>query len=294
MAFLGALAWRFPFLRDTLDEHLSDNDGEVLPHPLMSEYERWAERALQASDPQLSDFLGALEDAYRSGSDIVEELVSVSFLEHVPRLQEPGSELRDLVGPALRRQLGVIEDEASGGPFLVELTRDRSESLSSRFGGEISGLPPEAGVPAGVTAGELVDAKDRWLVPLDGCVVVQCRIDHAFTLVIGSGPGSFEVRIEQPFEVLGWVDGGQPVSLSLEDEDGPSALAPALSVLHAALEAALAFKDGRLELWFADGRWLRVPAVEQFEAWTLVGPDGLRLVSLPGGEVAVWSPQPRR
>lgn len=52
VAFLGALAWGFPSLRDTLDEHLSDNEGEVLPHPLMSEYERWTERALQASDPQ--------------------------------------------------------------------------------------------------------------------------------------------------------------------------------------------------------------------------------------------------
>lgn len=108
VALLGALAWRFPALRDTVDEHLSDNDGEILPHPLMSEYERWAERALQANDPQLSDFLGALEDAYRSGGDDVEELISVSFLEHVPRPQEPGSELRELVGPALRQQLGVI------------------------------------------------------------------------------------------------------------------------------------------------------------------------------------------
>lgn len=139
-----------------------------------------------------------------------------------------------------------------------------------------------------MTVGELVDAKDRWLVPLDGCAVVQCRIDHAFTLVIDSGRDSFEVRIEQPFEVLGQVDGGQPVSLSLED--GPAALAPGLSVLHAALEGASALKDGRLELRFADGRWLHVPASEAFEAWSLVGPDGLRLISLPGGELAVWSP----
>jgi Family of unknown function (DUF6188) len=34
----------------------------------------------------------------------------------------------------------------------------------------------------------------------------------------------------------------------------------------------------------------RVPAAEDFEAWELVGPDGLRTVSLPGGDLAVWQP----
>lgn len=138
-----------------------------------------------------------------------------------------------------------------------------------------------------VSAVELVEEADRWVVPLDGCEVVQCRVDYAFTLIIDGGRGSFEVRIEQPFEVLGRVDGR---SASVSGEGDPAAFAPALVVLHAGLDAALAFKDGRLELRFDDARRLRVPVGEQFEAWTLVGPEGLRLVSLPGGELAVWSP----
>lgn len=108
VAFLGALAWRFPPLLEALDEHLCDNDGEILPHPLMSNYERWAERALEADDPQLSDFLDFLEESYILRGDDVEELISVSFLEHLSRPGEPGSKLRDLVGPTLQKQLRVI------------------------------------------------------------------------------------------------------------------------------------------------------------------------------------------
>jgi hypothetical protein len=108
IALLGALAWRFPGLRAELDEHLADNEGEILPHPLMSAYERWAETALAAGDPSLDSFLEFLEDAYQRGGRDVKELISVSFLEHVPRPGEPGAELRARVGPALARQLEVI------------------------------------------------------------------------------------------------------------------------------------------------------------------------------------------
>ena len=108
VALLGALAWRFNELRQRLDEHLEDNRQEILPHVLMSDYERWAEAALEQGEPKLQDFLDALEDAYRTGGAEVEELISVSFLEHLPRPGEPQSQLRDLVGPTLRRQLDVI------------------------------------------------------------------------------------------------------------------------------------------------------------------------------------------
>src|SRR5436309_11 len=108
VALLGALAWQFEALRDRLDEHLEDNNQGILPHVLMSDYERWAEAALERADPRLQEFLDALEDAYRTGASEVEELISVSFLEHLPRPGEPQSELRELVGPTLRKQLDVI------------------------------------------------------------------------------------------------------------------------------------------------------------------------------------------
>lgn len=56
VALVGALAWRFPGLRHLLEEHIVDNDGEILPHIVMADFERWAERALETSDPKLRDF----------------------------------------------------------------------------------------------------------------------------------------------------------------------------------------------------------------------------------------------
>jgi hypothetical protein len=108
VALLGALAWQFPQLREVLDEHLRDNDGEILPHVVMADYERWAETALERSEPQLRDFLKVLEDAYGSGDEQLQELISVSFLEHIPRPDERGSKLREIVGPKLQEQLHVI------------------------------------------------------------------------------------------------------------------------------------------------------------------------------------------
>lgn len=108
IALLGSLAWRFPKLREALNQHLADNHGEILPHPLMSEYERWAQRAILEGDTQLSEFLRTLEDAYVTGGDEIENLIAVSFLEHLPRPGEAGAEIRDWLGPAMQHQLDVI------------------------------------------------------------------------------------------------------------------------------------------------------------------------------------------
>jgi hypothetical protein len=108
VALMGALAWSIPPLRPVLETHLEDNFGEMLPHLLIADYERWAESAVQAQDPLLMEFLRLLEDAFRSGGPHVQELISVSFLEHLPRPGKPSSELRALIGPTMQQELRVI------------------------------------------------------------------------------------------------------------------------------------------------------------------------------------------
>lgn len=133
---------------------------------------------------------------------------------------------------------------------------------------------------------ELIEADDLWVLPLAGRPVTQCRFDYAFTIVLDEPESSFEIRIEEPFEFTA-VGGGQPVTL--DPEADTRAMAPALAILHRAIDRAVAYKDGRLGVEFAEGGELRVPLGPSFEAWTLVGPAGLRIVSLPGGELAIWS-----
>ncbi|MHA7194428.1 DUF6188 family protein [Paenarthrobacter nitroguajacolicus] len=46
---------------------------------------------------------------------------------------------------------------------------------------------------------------------------------------------------------------------------------------------------GALHMEFSDGSTIDVLPDERYEAWTLAGPDGLLLVSLPGDGLAIWS-----
>jgi Family of unknown function (DUF6188) len=136
---------------------------------------------------------------------------------------------------------------------------------------------------ANVTSGMLVEASDRWLLPLAGKSVSQCCIDYAVTLRC---EGGVEIRIEAPF-VFRNADGFEQLLLP---EGDPMRLAPVLSLARVAVVEAAAFKDGHLELAFNDGSNIGVAATEDLEPWEVVGRDGLRVVSIPGGELAVWQP----
>ena len=118
-------------------------------------------------------------------------------------------------------------------------------------------------------------------------MVTQCGVDYGFTLVIMDGNDSLEVRIEQRFELA--LPSG---TVRFDPAGDPTMIGPALAVLHAAVNEVIAFENGRLVVSFADGRELCVPPNEDYEPWTLVGPDGLRIVSMPGGELAIWKPDP--
>ena len=133
---------------------------------------------------------------------------------------------------------------------------------------------------------ELLEVSDRWEVTLGGRSVTRCCVDHGVTLVLDDPDEAFEIRIEQPFELHRAGD-----EVLIEPGGDPVKLAPALALLGAQVEKAVAFRDGRLLLRFRDGAEVRVFACQEFEPWTLVGPGGLRLVSMPGGEVAVWKPE---
>ncbi len=133
---------------------------------------------------------------------------------------------------------------------------------------------------------ELVEGADNWELPLEGREVTQCCVDYALTLILGEPDATFSLAIEQRF----WFAANDCDAEMFVPESSPAALGPPLAVLHQSVKRAIAYKDGRLELEFSDGMRLRVPASEKFEAWNLVGPAGLRLVSLPSGGLAVWQP----
>ena len=109
MSFIGALVRRNRVLLPVLEEHLVDQEGEVLPHLIMADVERWARTALrQGKHQEVQQVLEHLEEEFRGPDDDVREVISASFLEHLPRPGSPDAELRDLVGPACFEQLQRI------------------------------------------------------------------------------------------------------------------------------------------------------------------------------------------
>ena len=118
--FIERLVSACEYLRGPLDEHKSDNFGEVLPHLFIADVARLAvDRffALRNAPPdsrkqlesRLQKLSAFLEDSYEKDGPEVEELLSVSFLEHLPRLgEEPAWRIREWLGPKMQAQLAVI------------------------------------------------------------------------------------------------------------------------------------------------------------------------------------------
>lgn len=127
----------------------------------------------------------------------------------------------------------------------------------------------------------LVRSSDHWILPVAGQSVAQLCLDNAVTLRLANG---VSVRIEQPFVITARGDRDR---LVVPDGD-VDRLAPILGMTRALIGQGLAFDDGHLELSFVGGTLVSVPSAEDYEPWEVAGADGLRIVSLPGGELSVW------
>jgi Family of unknown function (DUF6188) len=136
-----------------------------------------------------------------------------------------------------------------------------------------------------VTALELTRRGDGWMLPVAGQLVTRVCLDNEEIGVLCLN--QIEISISEPFVLTG-RDG---VRHLLDPAAGGPGLAPVLRIMRQVISAGTAFDDGRLEISFDGGDSIRVPCGPDFEAWTIAGPggpDGLKIVSLPGGELAIW------
>jgi hypothetical protein len=123
-----------------------------------------------------------------------------------------------------------------------------------------------------------------WVAILEDAVVEQVIIDWAVTFVIGLDDKATTIRIESPFVVAH----DEAETLVLPEE--PQSAVPVLSLVRRQVRSMEAFDGGALEVVLDDGWLVAVPATEDYEPWGLTRGDGLRIVSVPGGELAVWLP----
>lgn len=110
--FLRGLVARHQALKPLLTEHLDDMDGELAPHLLMADIQRWVEHSApeDASAAAVVDDLDrALATALETGDTDVENVITVSFLEYWPPPPEPGSGWRQRFPEHLRARLAELE-----------------------------------------------------------------------------------------------------------------------------------------------------------------------------------------
>ncbi|WP_327178591.1 DUF6188 family protein [Streptomyces sp. NBC_01335] len=133
------------------------------------------------------------------------------------------------------------------------------------------------------TETEPVEHDDRWILNLRGRGVAGITVDHRLTLTLD---GCWEVALETPARLSSGPAHTNPgVLLVPETQD----VAAALPLFGTKVVSAVAFKTGALRMVFEDGTHLTCPTDAAIEAWRITGPGGWQFVSLPGGDLGVWS-----
>jgi hypothetical protein len=152
--------------------------------------------------------------------------------------------------------------------------------------GRFSGTPDST-----MTGMELTPQGDSWRLPVAEQQITRFCVDNEAVRVLCRN--MIEISISEPFTLV--TNDGRRYTL---DPGGDAMdLAPALQIVRLVIREGAAFNDGRLELDLSDGSRIKVPPSRDFEAWTLTGPggpDGLKVVSIPGGDLAIWSDRKRQ
>ncbi|WP_299925955.1 hypothetical protein [uncultured Nocardioides sp.] len=114
--FTNRLVTAAPELGSLLDEHLSDQEGELLAYVLMSDVARWLTAQCSSSPRRVQEILSWLETEYIDGNFDVRNLIDVGIVEMLPTMPD-GASILDMLGPALRARAevaGLLLDEADG------------------------------------------------------------------------------------------------------------------------------------------------------------------------------------
>ena len=97
----------FPQLSPLVEEHLADQEGELLPYLLLADIARWAQ-ASYAGDPALvGRLIDWLEGEFVRAEPAEKDLIGLGFVEVIPYLPH-GAPLLARLGPELTRVAGDL------------------------------------------------------------------------------------------------------------------------------------------------------------------------------------------
>jgi hypothetical protein len=127
----------------------------------------------------------------------------------------------------------------------------------------------------------LVEFTDRWEFSHTDFVVTRCSIDYAFSITLLRDNRYVTIRIENDFI---FKKNGKALTISVADT---KTLVEILAILHKQLRDIKMYKTGQLELHI-DKFEIIVEPDEKYETWNLTSDNGLLVVCIPSGKLAIW------
>ena len=101
------LASDFPDLQAVMEEHLADQEGELLPYLFLPDVARWALKALDADPEGVGDVVDWLEHEFVIAEPAEKDLIGLGFVEAIPFPPE-GAALLLRLGPSLTHVAGEL------------------------------------------------------------------------------------------------------------------------------------------------------------------------------------------
>ena len=135
---------------------------------------------------------------------------------------------------------------------------------------------------------KFVRYEEHWELPLANTSVARFCVDHGLEILFllnGKGPLAYTLRIEQYFLY------GKGKDDQWFDTEKRESLCTVFSSFEKTVKGSIVHKDGTLEITFSDDVHLLVNPYPESEAWGLneLGvADGLKVICMPGGKLAIW------
>ena len=131
----------------------------------------------------------------------------------------------------------------------------------------------------------LSEHEDYWDLAANNCIISRIIIDYALTLEIQGDRNNLSIRIENQFSLL---LGDQCIDIS---NSKATEFYHAIQLLNKSVKYIKAYKNGSLEIFLLENLVVFVPSDDEYESWMIYGTNGLKIVSSPGGELAIWRPE---
>lgn len=130
----------------------------------------------------------------------------------------------------------------------------------------------------------MTSESDRWSLSIAGRRISRCIIDYSLALQF-DGFDQLTIYVRCPFTLR--MDERDQI---FDPEGDPQRLGPALGLLRRTALGGYATYAGDLYIEFEGDCTLSVEANSDYEAWEIVSSTGLRVVPVPGSQLAIWLP----